>query len=97
MRLSEQQIQIIKQSVRQIFSEKAVVYVFGSRVDSAKRGGDIDLYVETPEQRDLLQKKVRFIRMLWQQLGEQKIDVIINNFTRENDIYETAKKEGIAL
>ena len=47
MRLSEFEIDAIKTAVNKYFEQGAKVYLFGSRVDENKHGGDIDLYVET--------------------------------------------------
>jgi len=43
MRLSTQQIQVIKQTTREIFGPEAKVSLFGSRLNDQLRGGDIDL------------------------------------------------------
>lgn len=37
------------------------------------------------------------LKVLYNKLGEQKIDVIINNFTSSLYIYEVAQKEGVLL
>jgi predicted nucleotidyltransferase len=45
MRLTESQVQIIKQVVAMLAGEGAQVTLFGSRVDDDKKGGDVDLLV----------------------------------------------------
>ena len=46
MRLTTSQIETIRQAARQNFGAGASVWLFGSRVDDARRGGDVDLYIE---------------------------------------------------
>jgi predicted nucleotidyltransferase len=48
MRISEQQAQIIHQIVQEATGGQATVRLFGSRLDDAARGGDLDLLVELP-------------------------------------------------
>jgi hypothetical protein len=48
MRLTEQQIQVFKSTAHAVLGEGAQVTLFGSRVDDAKKGGDIDLLFTTP-------------------------------------------------
>jgi len=71
--------------------------LFGSRADDNKRGGDIDLYIETSEKVNLLDKKVKLLVRLNRELGEQKIDVVINNFSKEKDIFTIARSTGVWL
>ena len=40
LRLTESEIKIIKQTV-QALDDQSKIYLFGSRVDSSKKGGDI--------------------------------------------------------
>jgi predicted nucleotidyltransferase len=48
MRLSTDQINTILNSVAQVLGDDALfVGVYGSRLDDAGRGGDVDLYLET--------------------------------------------------
>jgi len=42
--ITKKEINIIKDKVKTIFRE-TLIYLFGSRTDNSKRGGDIDLYV----------------------------------------------------
>jgi predicted nucleotidyltransferase len=49
MRLTPSQIAIIQQIVRAEVGAGSVVRLFGSRLDDAARGGDIDLLVEMPD------------------------------------------------
>ena len=43
MRLTEFEINVIKQSARDVFGSDVQFFLFGSRVDDTKKGGDIDL------------------------------------------------------
>ena len=56
MRLSPDQTRVIVQCVRQQFGADAGVMLFGSRLDDAARGGDVDLLVESPEPPSLMQR-----------------------------------------
>lgn len=49
MRLTDEQMEAIRQSARQIGGELARVRVFGYRLDDSARGGDLDLMLELPE------------------------------------------------
>ena len=56
MRLSKKELETIKNSIKDTFGD-AVVYLFGSRVDDSKTGGDIDLYIISSLNENLFQKK----------------------------------------
>lgn len=75
--------------------------MFGSRVDDAKRGGDIDLYIETNETDidTIYRKKVDFVSDIWMKIGEQKIDVVLTILNRKIilPIYDIARQTGIKL
>jgi predicted nucleotidyltransferase len=74
MRLTEFEQKSIRETVQQ-FLPNAKVYLYGSRVDDAKRGGDIDLMIVDTE--PVPQKTIGQIRWkLWEILGEQKIDIL---------------------
>ena len=94
MRLSEKYIQVIKKYFNQYFTGE--IYLFGSRTDDNKRGGDIDLYLVVSEHNNLFAKKIKFLSRIKRELGEQKIDVVFN--TDNNRLIEKeASKWGIRL
>ena len=47
MRIKPEQSLLISQCIHHHLGDAARVWLFGSRVNDDKRGGDIDLYVET--------------------------------------------------
>ncbi|MDB5713931.1 MAG: hypothetical protein JWO15_1328 [Sphingomonadales bacterium] len=75
MRLTAGEVDAIKAAVADIFGTNAVVRLFGSRVDDARRGGDIDLHITlaTPASGDA---NGRFLLALMRTIGEREIDVI---------------------
>lgn len=96
MRLKVRETEIIKQVAKQYFGEESKIYLFGSRVLNDRKCGDIDLYIETTST-DVFDKKIKMLQALYKQLGEQKIDIVVNNFTYPLYIYEIARQEGILL
>ena len=46
MRLTENQVRIIRQLVSEIAGTQALVRIFGSRLDDNAHGGDLDLMLE---------------------------------------------------
>lgn len=70
MRLSPQEIETIREAVRQMDRE-AEIYLFGSRANDAARGGDIDLLIVSNRLgfRDMLRLRMNILdRIGWQQL-----------------------------
>ena len=95
MRLSKKYIDVIKDSFNTVF-KNGKIYLFGSRVDDTKKGGDIDLYLVVYEKSNLFRKKLKFLAKIKKEVGEQKIDVVFN--LDENRLIEKeAKKWGIRL
>ena len=80
MRLNENQIKTITTLAKKHFSDDVQVYLFGSRTDDRKRGGDIDLLIRTPEESDLSTiRKLSYLAELKKVMGDRKIDVVIDN------------------
>lgn len=97
MRLKEEEILKIKENAKIFFDDDAKLYLFGSRVDDNKKGGDIDLYIEIMIKDKIVERKIKLLGKLQQLLGEQKIDIVVNDFENEKYIYKVAKEEGAQL
>lgn len=97
MRIKKKDIEFIKEIALECFGANAKVYLFGSRIDDKQKGGDVDLYIETDMKNDVFKQKLKMLGMLHKVLGEQKIDIVINNFINDKFIYQVAKNEGIPL
>ena len=79
MCLTAYQNSFIHQKTLLFFGVHSHVWLFGSRVDDDKKGGDIDLYIE-PEIQDpdkLIDAKLIFLVEIHRVLGEQKIDLVL--------------------
>ena len=95
MRLSTQQHQAIKKYFLEVFHD-GDIYLFGSRADDDKKGGDIDLYIDSHDKENLVHKKLDFLVKLKREIGNQKIDVVFNKGLNRA-IDNVAVKEGILL
>ncbi len=96
MRLRVAEIQTIITSAREIYGKDVKVFLFGSRTDDSKRGGDIDLLIRTAsERKKTALDRIRLIARLKQLLGDQKIDVIGDY--EDSFIVREALNKGIQL
>lgn len=95
MRLTPAQIDNIREVARQNFGADALVWLFGSRADDSKRGGDVDLYVEAPH-RDTLMSALR-CKILLEDSLDLPVDLIVKEPGRDKPIYNLAKSQGIRL
>ena len=61
MRLSEKQIEVIRNTAFNHFGDDVHVFLFGSRTDPYKKGGDIDLLIRTQKEKMHLKQKLLFL------------------------------------
>ncbi len=99
MRLTESQRAAIKTSVANAMGTESRIWLFGSRADDTKRGGDIDLLIETDK---TLPSRVavlcRLEGNLVKNLGDRKIDILLKDArTLEAPIHRAAREHGILL
>lgn len=80
MRLSRVEVDGIATAARTTCPPGSRVYLFGSRVDDDRRGGDIDLLVETPQplaEQQVVSLRNRLTALLYRLIGERRIDVLV--------------------
>ncbi len=99
MRLSDFEIESIRTIASRHFGSDVHVFLFGSRTIDSERGGDIDLFVTTNDLKNLnTETKIAFVTDLIMQIGEQRIDVVLDNKQRrENTFFRTISKSGLKL
>ena len=95
MRLSKREIEAILQVAEDIYGADVKVYLFGSRVDDSRRGGDIDLLVRTTSAKKGILERVRMASRIKSLIGDQKIDIIGDY--EDNQVVQEALKNGILL
>lgn len=99
MRLSPYELESIKSSFLNNFGENDHLWLFGSRVDDSKRGGDIDLCIELAEEDSTkaFYAKLNFLYELTEKIGDQKIDVVLRLPGSNLLIHQIVRKTGIQL
>lgn len=81
MRLPTEERNAIVEAIYK-FDTAASVYLFGSRTDDAKRGGDIDILVVS----DIIDKGSLFLieEEIFKKVEEQKIDFVLSDSGMNN-------------
>jgi uncharacterized protein len=101
MRLSELEINAIVSSIEPIIEDETTLYLFGSRANDMKKGGDIDLLLITDEKSKLklLEEKTRILSNIKKIIGDRRIDLTLfsQNELPDNSFYQTIKDEIVIL
>ena len=101
MRLSESERLSITSVIKLHFEPEARLFLFGSRVDDTKHGGDIDLYLETCLKGEkLIRAKLCAISDIQRRIGDQKIDLVTSSPESSHDlplVIQRARQMGVAL
>ena len=103
MRLSPAQIDLLRRTAAQRFGAAAGLWLFGSRVRDDLRGGDVDLYIESPEADAdrLITSRLGFLADLHDtpEFEGERIDVVIKSPLHHEElaIHRVARAEGIRL
>jgi len=99
MRLSEDQVRCIVNATHELAGHDAQVWLFGSRLHDAVKGGDIDLLVECaqPVARPVW-LAAQITARLQRVLGDRRIDVLVlDPATVLEPVHQVARAEGVVL
>ena len=96
MRILKDEIVIIKNVLSQ-YIDDAKITLFGSRLYDDKRGGDIDILVETKYNLKM-REKLEILTKIESNGILRKVDMLFKTpISKESKIFDTIKKEGIVL
>jgi len=100
MRLTKNEIKVIKETITEVFGTEAVVRLFGSRVDDAAKGGDIDLLVtlSSPTNQPVEMMIKAEAKIIYRLGNERKIDLLLDapNLNQQQ-IHRIAREQGVLL
>lgn len=97
MRLSEEQVRGIREELLKLDPEGAI-YLFGSRTNDARRGGDVDLYFKTTRRLGLNEKLLAEVNLV-EFLGLD-VDLLVrgpDEGIEDDPIQDIALSTGIRL
>ncbi|MHB0990640.1 MAG: hypothetical protein ACYC0M_05125 [Burkholderiales bacterium] len=103
MRVTPEQLHLIKTLGHRYFGDDAEFWLFGSRADDSKRGGDYDFLIETAlnDAEIIVTRKIDLIAELQNTVPfeDEKIDIVVKRRFSSFDmpIYAIAKQEGVRL
>lgn len=95
MRITDLQKTAIIEAV-EIVDPNARVWLFGSRTDDTKKGGDIDIAILSEIIGDEIMQQIQVRRTICNKIGEQRIDIVASADGTEA-IFQLAITEGIRL
>jgi predicted nucleotidyltransferase len=95
MRITEHEKTSIIEAVKKA-DPAAGVWLFGSRTDDARKGGDIDIAILSEKISGDVMQKIQVRRSICDRIGEQKIDIVASGDGTEA-FFRLAVAEGIPL
>ena len=96
MRLSKRVVEILQNNITKSFGN-VNIYLFGSRTDDAKKGGDIDLAIDANiSKQEFRKKKSLFLALLMRIDFDYKID-IVNFNTKDELLYKEIQHNNIKI
>ena len=99
-RLTSDDRQDIAAAAKAVLPPGTRVLLFGSRVDDLRRGGDVDLLVETPTHQppdEVVRLRSLFTAQLYRRMGERRIDVLVcaRDQTDGRAVVAAARRDGV--
>jgi predicted nucleotidyltransferase len=93
MRITEQEKNVIINAVRDT-DQNAKIWLFGSRADDSKKGGDIDIGILSSKV-DVMQE-IEIRQRIFDKIGEQKLDLVVSK-DGQDAFFKYAVTKGILL
>jgi len=93
VRLTSKEIEIIKIKSLEVFGESEV-YIFGSRIDDNKKGGDVDIYIIPKNRENLFFKKAK-LKFLLEEILFKPVDIVVSK--DKNRLIEKEALKGIKI
>jgi uncharacterized protein len=100
MRLSPDEQSQICAAAMAVLPAGSRLSLFGSRVDDSRRGGDVDLLIETTEPStpaQAMQLRSRLAVQLYRRLGERRIDIVVASLAAPDTRLVVAQARAQAL
>ena len=95
MRLKKEQAENLKKSILAILPDSKT-YLFGSRVDDSKKGGDIDILILGNRILNFIEKG-KIETNFFKEFGEQKLDLVSLENDTKDPFKDIAMMEAIEL
>ena len=95
MRLADEKIRLLKSTILSILPG-AKVYLFGSRVDDNKKGGDIDILIIADRTLNFIEEG-QIERNFFKHYGSQKLDLVSFKETDKTPFKTVALMNAIQL
>lgn len=95
MRLSTAEIDAIKKNILNVDSD-AVIYIFGSRTDDSRRGGDIDIMVEASKDISL-EERLKLEDKISSDCDDIKVDMLFVLPNSQEKTIHSIARNGIKL
>ena len=95
MRLSDKEIQALRTIMGKL-DPAGRIYLYGSRTDDTRRGGDIDIYLQASQPIELKARLRAQYRL--QQACDTRVDLLVKNPTQADlPIHQIAVERGVLL
>jgi predicted nucleotidyltransferase len=95
MRMPENEVQLAVAIIKKHLGTSTAVWLFGSRVDDTRKGGDIDLYAETNIENIAL--PMARARGELADVLKRHVDLVVNNHTHTEPIFDIAQAQDVRL
>ena len=95
MRITEHEKNVIIEAAESV-DPNAKVWLFGSRTDDSKKGGDIDIAILSAVIKNDIMQEIQVKRFICDKIGDQKIDIVASADGKEA-FFRLAVEKGMKI